>query len=69
GNLPEIGMHRQGVEGWFVDKVPMDSRVTVFSRFGGMLDIGLIVGFITLFVTMIIESWKRKHSRGSQTDA
>ncbi len=46
GTLPEKAMDRQGVEGWFVDAVPIDSRVTFFSRYGRWLDI--ILG--TLFV-------------------
>jgi apolipoprotein N-acyltransferase len=37
GDLPHEAMKRQGVAGWFVDTIPVDSRVTVFSRVGPWL--------------------------------
>jgi len=46
GNLPQKAMDRQGVEGWFVDKIKIDDRVTFFSRYGQWLDVccgGLII--------------------------
>ena len=39
GNLPEAAMDRQGVEGWFVDRVAIDDRVTFFSRHGQWLEL------------------------------
>jgi len=41
GTLPEPVMDRQGVAGWFVDSVPIDSRVTFFSKYGRWLDLVL----------------------------
>ncbi len=38
GNLPEAAMDRQGVEGWFVDRIGIDDRVTFFSRHGQWLE-------------------------------
>ncbi len=38
GNLPEAAMERQGVEGWFVDRITIDDRVTFFSRHGQWLE-------------------------------
>ena len=38
GNLPEKALERKGMAGWFVDKMPIDKRVTFFSRFGQWLD-------------------------------
>ncbi|RKY08102.1 MAG: apolipoprotein N-acyltransferase, partial [Planctomycetota bacterium] len=38
GNLPEAAMDRQGVEGWFVDRIAIDDRVTFFSRHGQWLE-------------------------------
>ncbi|MFH1614906.1 MAG: apolipoprotein N-acyltransferase [Planctomycetota bacterium] len=38
GNLPMKAMDRQGVAGWFVDRVDIDKRVTFFSRYGQVLD-------------------------------
>jgi apolipoprotein N-acyltransferase len=46
GNLPEAAMDRQGVDGWFVDRIPLDSRVTFFSRHGRWLDVLLGTLFI-----------------------
>jgi apolipoprotein N-acyltransferase len=38
GNLPQNAFDRRGVAGWFADKVPIDSRITFFSRYGHWLD-------------------------------
>lgn len=38
GTLPEAAMDRQGVEGWFVDRIAIDDRVTFFSRHGQWLE-------------------------------
>ena len=46
GNLPKQVMARQGVDGWFVDTVPIDSRVTFFSRYGRWLNVLLVILFI-----------------------
>jgi apolipoprotein N-acyltransferase len=31
-------MERQGVAGWFVDSVPLDDRITFYSRYGDWID-------------------------------
>jgi len=38
GTLPTAPMTRKGMAGWFVDKMPIDRRVTFFSRYGQSLD-------------------------------
>jgi apolipoprotein N-acyltransferase len=38
GSLPIQGMARQGVAGWFVDTVPLDKRITFYSRYGDWID-------------------------------
>jgi apolipoprotein N-acyltransferase len=38
GSLPIEGMARQGVAGWFVDAVPLDKRITFYSRYGDWID-------------------------------
>lgn len=43
GNLPKSPMKREAVEGWFVDRVLVDKRVTVFSKRGKWLDYGCLV--------------------------
>ncbi len=60
GNLPEKAMDRQGVAGWFVDTVPIDSRVTIFSRFGRWLDVVMGAGLVILWAIAIVDSRKKK---------
>lgn len=38
GNLPINAMSRQGVEGWFVCRVPYSNQVTFYTRFGHWID-------------------------------
>ena len=38
GDLPKDAMARQGVEGWFVDRIQIDSRITLFNKHGQWLD-------------------------------
>jgi apolipoprotein N-acyltransferase len=56
GNLPQEAMKRQGVGGWFMDSVPIDSRVTFFSRHGRWLDILFGVGWSIILVWSIYDS-------------
>ena len=43
GNLPKLAMKREAVEGWFVDRVFVDKRVTMFSKWGKWLDNGCLI--------------------------
>jgi apolipoprotein N-acyltransferase len=38
GTLPHKAMARTGMAGWFADKIPIDRRVTFFSKYGQWLD-------------------------------
>jgi len=40
GTLPNKAMQRKGMAGWFVDEMPIDKRVTFFSKHGQWLDFG-----------------------------
>jgi apolipoprotein N-acyltransferase len=58
GSLPYKAMEREGMGGWFVDRVPIDGRTTVFSRFGGWplggwLDICCAVCFVCVIMVGI----------------
>lgn len=65
GDLPEEAMARCGVAGWFVDTIPIDSRVTVFSRFGRWLDGLLGAGLVVLWALAIYHSRKKRlHLKG-----
>lgn len=50
GNLPLRSMSRQGVAGWFVDRVGVDGRVTVFSKYGRLLDILCAIGLVVVII-------------------
>ena len=51
GNLPKKAMARKGMDGFFVDTVIIDKRITFFSKFGQKL--GLLCSFL-LFLAIII---------------
>ncbi|MBN2136523.1 MAG: apolipoprotein N-acyltransferase [Sedimentisphaerales bacterium] len=38
GTLPSKAMSRTGMAGWFADKMPIDKRITFFSKYGQWLD-------------------------------
>jgi len=38
GTLPNDAMRRTGMAGWFADKMPIDRRITFFSKYGQWLD-------------------------------
>ena len=66
GNLPEEAMARQGVAGWFVDTIPIDGRVTSFSRHGRWLDGVLGSGWSLILLLSIYNLWKKQPSRKNQ---
>ena len=51
GTLPEDPLDRQGIAGWFVDRLNIDKRVTFFSLHGQLLD--KICGVIFLIVPIL----------------
>ena len=65
GNLPKNVMDRKGQkgEGWFVDQIPVDARITFFTRHGRWLDGLLGAGLASVFLIALIDSWKRKKKR------
>ena len=64
GNLPENAMARQGMDGWFVDTVPIDSRVTFFTRHGRWLNCVLAMFFVLNFGLTVYGSRKKKLKTG-----
>jgi apolipoprotein N-acyltransferase len=38
GTLPSEAMARTGMDGWFIDRIPIDRRTTFFSKYGEWLD-------------------------------
>lgn len=61
GDLPSRVMDREAVAGWFVDRVLVDRRVTVFSRWGKCLDHGcLAVALVMLWGSLWHGLFKKK---------
>ena len=54
GNLPRKAMERQGIAGWFADRIPIDSRVSFFSRHGQWLGFVCSTLFSILLAYLII---------------
>jgi apolipoprotein N-acyltransferase len=50
GDLPHQASRRQGVAGWFVDRVPIDERTTFFSGYGQWLDFCCAIGFVLAII-------------------
>jgi apolipoprotein N-acyltransferase len=61
GTLPRNAMERQGVAGWFADAIPIDGRISFFTRHGRWLDAILGFGLFILLAAGIIE--RKKHRR------
>ena len=50
GTLPDKAIDRQGIDGWFLDKVPIDKRTTFFSKFGQWLDFCCALGLLLFII-------------------
>jgi apolipoprotein N-acyltransferase len=67
GNLPRKAMAREGVAGWFVDRVPIDKRTTFFSKYGQWLDFCCAVCFVSLIIVPVLRRFLfRKESKNMQ---
>lgn|GEM_PF-1891644 len=53
GTLAKQAIQRTGQRGWFADTVTIDKRVTAFSKYGQLLDIGCAICFILTAVVSI----------------
>jgi apolipoprotein N-acyltransferase len=70
GNLPVQAEQRRAVEGWFVDRVPIDKRTTFFSKHGQWLDFCCAVGFVSVIIVPLWERFVRtKNMRGRRRNA
>jgi apolipoprotein N-acyltransferase len=55
GNLPQRAFDRQGVGGWFADAIPIDSRITFFSKYGQWLDFACQLCLAGLIIAQVVE--------------
>jgi len=53
GSLPEEARARTGMPGWFVDRIPIDKRVTFFSKYGEWLDFCCELCVILLIIVLL----------------
>ncbi|MHC4227673.1 MAG: apolipoprotein N-acyltransferase [Planctomycetota bacterium] len=71
GTLPSEAMSRMGMTGWFIDRIPIDSRTTFFSKYGEWLDYCCEVCVILLIIAPLsvkffrTREWKTRLSRWS----
>jgi apolipoprotein N-acyltransferase len=54
-DFPVPAMQRQGMAGWFVDKMPIDKRETFFSRYGQWLDFCCALCLVLLIIVPALE--------------
>ena len=59
GSLPYNARERQAVAGWFVDEMPIDTRVTFFSQHGQWLDIGCAICLVLVIISQILGNFVR----------
>jgi len=63
GNLPHKAMQRKGLAGWFSDELPIDKRVTFYSKHGQWLDFCCAICLILLIVVQIsAKFWQKRVS-------
>lgn len=61
--FPVLAVKRQAVAGWFADKVPIDKRITFFSKYGQWLDFFCAVCFILVLILAAFPAIGRRHRR------
>jgi apolipoprotein N-acyltransferase len=67
GSLPKEALDRQGVAGWFVETIPVDSRITLFSRYGRWIDIVLGVGLAIILTWAVMDDRRQPSFKGKKT--
>jgi apolipoprotein N-acyltransferase len=59
GTLPFEAMARTGMAGWFTDRIPIDRRITFFSKYGELLDFCCELCVIVLIIVpLTVKSFK-----------
>jgi len=53
GDLPVGAKDRTGMEGWFVERIPIDNRATIFSKYGEWLDFCCEICVILLIIVLL----------------
>jgi apolipoprotein N-acyltransferase len=58
-DFPVVAMERQGMSGWFVDRMPIDKRVTFFSKYGQCLDFCCAVCLVVVIIIQFLVRRRR----------
>jgi apolipoprotein N-acyltransferase len=66
GDLPTGAMQRQGVAGWFVDRINTDKRITFFSKYGQWLDFGCATGWVVVIIFTLNRMIKERKAGASR---
>jgi apolipoprotein N-acyltransferase len=53
GDLPVDAKDRTGMAGWFVERIPIDNRATIFSKYGEWLDFCCETCVIILIIVLL----------------
>ncbi len=53
-DFPAKVMRREGIAGWFADKMPIDTRATFFSKYGQWLDFCCAACFVLLIIVQLL---------------
>ncbi|MHC4075530.1 MAG: apolipoprotein N-acyltransferase, partial [Planctomycetota bacterium] len=69
GTLPIPAIERAAVAGWFTDAVPIDERITFFSKFGQWLDFSCAFFLLLFIISACLEvKAKRKKPTGVKNE-
>jgi apolipoprotein N-acyltransferase len=58
--FPAAAMRRTGMAGWFLDRMPIDKRVTFYSRHGQWLDTTCAAAFVALLAASVVALVRRR---------
>ena len=61
--FPAEAMHRTGLTGWFSDRLPIDTRVTFYSRHGDWFATGCVVLLVAAVLWPLGSRLARRHQR------
>ena len=65
----DTALRRTGMAGWFVDQMPIDARVTLYSRFGPWLDNTCAVAFVAVLLLPAVIVLIGRRSKASRVES
>jgi apolipoprotein N-acyltransferase len=64
GTLPDKAIERQGIDGWFMDKLMIDKRITFFSKYGQWLDFCCALCLVLFIIVIPVVEFVRNKEHG-----